>query len=271
MNAELMEFLVGKKTPPPTSTSTPGKKNDSGSTVTPVQRNSAAAVSSSSSRKGKGSTTIASASFYKVLVQQYLDSDRFAEDVLRSIVNLQDRLRHEMVLVERMKSNQAATTKLPPLPWKSYGYRHDQQDLDEGLTLDDINMTLDRDLLQHEAMLSQLRRMVSTMAQAQDAMGRRLSEWYNNEGDDDDDDDGLETAQSLYVTCAQELYRKQIMVQSICDKAAMDLGNALSTGSVHVRSTTARECLTIWNRSCAESYLAVKKDEIKSLIQRYEQ
>jgi hypothetical protein len=269
MNAELMEFLVGKKTPPPTSTSTPGKKNDSGSTVTPAPRHSAASWSSSS-RKGKGSTTIASASFYKVLVQQYLDSDRFAEDVVRSIVNLQDRLLHEMILVERIKSNQALPPS--PTPWKSYGYRHDQQDSDEGLTLDDINMTLDRDLLQHEAMLGQLRRTVSTMAQAQDAMGRRLSEWYNNEGDDDDDDDdGLETAQSLYVTCAQELYRKQTMVQSICDKAAMDLSIALSTGSVHIRSTTARECLTIWNRLCTESYLAVKKYEIKSLIQRYEQ
>jgi hypothetical protein len=269
MNPELMEFLVGKKTPPSTNSSTPGTKNDSGAAVTPNQRYSAAA---SSSRKGKGSSTIASSSFYKVLVQQWLDSDRFAEDVLRSIVNLQDRLIHEMVLVERMKSNQAA---VKPPPWKSYGYRVSAQKYsDEGLTLDDLHMTIDRDLLQHEAMLSQLRRTVSTMAQAQDAMGRRLSEWYNNEEEDDDDaddDDGLETARSLYVTCAQELYRKQTMVQSICDKAAMDLGKALSTGSVHVGPTTARECLTIWNGLCTESYLAVKKDEIRSLIQRYEQ
>lgn len=251
MNSELIEFLVGKR-----AVTTPRKNEDEFAVSNPLhstpQRNS------SSSRKSKKKSI--AASFYKILVQQWLDSDRFAENVLRSIVNLQDRISQEMILVNRIKYE-----KRPLPPWKSYGFRNNGSN--EGLlTLDDINMTLDRDLLQHEAMLSQLRRMVSTMAQAQEAMGRRLSEWYADVNDDDDDDDA-EKAQSMYVECAKELYRKQTMVNSVCDNLAMDIENPLLHGS---DSSTAKECLNTWSLSCMESYLASKKDEINSLIKQYE-
>jgi hypothetical protein len=287
MNEELMEFLVGKKAT--TAPTTPGRADDSPSPAPQPH--------SSSSRKGKASSTVAAA-FYKVLVQQWLDSDHFAEDILRSVVNLQDRITHELVLVDRMRTSgqqqqPGKKKKKPPPPtWKSYGYhtnvhrRHcsdgKNKNDEEGsflfLTLDDIHMTLDRDLLQHEAMLSQLRRTVSTMAQALDAMGRRLSEWYGNNDEAvfgaavvDSYYDDVETAQSLYVACAEELYRKQTMVQMICDASARDMGNVLSTGTAYSSTpTTARECLSKWNRLCAESYLVAKKDEIKFLLQRYE-
>jgi hypothetical protein len=279
MNEELMEFLVGKKAT--TAPTTPGRADDARS---PAQQHHSAS-SSPSSRKGKASSSTVAAAFYKVLVQQWLDADRFAEDVLRSVVNLQDRIAHELVLVDRMRTRQQLDQKKkkPPPSWKSYGYRSNDHENDEKgsflfLTLDDIQMTLDRDLLQHEAMLGQLRRTVSTMAQALDAMGRRLSEWY---GSNDEAVvgaavveyyDDVETAQSLYVACAEELYRKQIMVQTICDASAMDMGNALSTGTAYNSSTTttARECLSKWNRLCADSYLVAKRDEIIFLLQRYE-
>lgn len=245
MNAELMEFMVGKKTP-----GQQDKKNEHDTSFqTPTSAASPPFKSRSSQRKSRTSTI--SSSFYKVLVHSWLDADDTAEEFLRSIVNLQERISQELIVADRLKYQR------PQVSWKSFGFRSSSEE--EGLTLSDINMTLDRDLVQHEAMLAQLRHYVSNMSKAQESMGRRLSEWYDEE---DGTTTAVEHAQTLYAACAKELYRKQCMVQSMCDVAAAEIGNH--------QVSTAKACLSKWKRSSKESHLVTMLDEIKVLQKRYD-
>jgi len=106
------------------------------------------------------------------------------------------------------------------------------------LTVEDLELTLTYELLQHEKMTSLCRRLMSQLAQEQDAMGRRLDELmmvamaasaadFSVDVDkalvDDDEDYRLsvvskeEECRQLYMATSRELYRKQILAQRLFD------------------------------------------------------
>jgi hypothetical protein len=178
---------------------------------------------------GKEYRTICKA-FEGVLVRDWLDTDENnLEQVMQSIANLRERIWETSRLLLEIKSIQDSSAAAG---WKGLGYRGGRG---KGCLMgEDLELALDHDLLQHERMLTGARRLLATMGQAQDALGRRLDELYHfaatTEGlsvfnDDDEDDYGeresrdfnskLEECQSLFTATSNELYRKQMLAEEV--------------------------------------------------------
>ena len=145
-------------------------------------------------------------------VQEWKDLDDQLYQVLNSIVNLRNRIWWETKSL-RKKSNKSSSK-----PWHSSGYRRHNDS--SCLVAGDIQMALSHDLLQHEKMLSATRMLISSMAQVQDGMGRRLDELYQLLLEDSVGSSSsssttttiLHQVQEIYLLLGAELYRKQLLV-----------------------------------------------------------
>jgi len=145
---------------------------------------------------------------------------------MHSIVNLRDRIdwqsSHLLMLA-------AAGQERPRQPWQGCGFRSASV---AALTVEDIHLALDHDLLQHERMLAHLRSLIASLAQTLDAIGRRLDEWLLQDIDltqmlqlqslqtmDSTIEENriLEEARHLYSLLAQDLFRKQSAVQLVLE------------------------------------------------------
>jgi len=78
------------------------------------------------------------------------------------------------------------------------------------LTDDDVQLALSHDVLQHERLLAGLRSSMASLAQLQEALGRRLEEWMGLE-----ESSAVEMAEQVYGFLAREVYRKQVLVQRL--------------------------------------------------------
>lgn len=152
-------------------------------------------------------------------LQDWKDADEQSELVLGSILNLRDRLAWESGHLQKIQD--APSSKEPS--WVGWGFREPTSN--SGLSEEDVELALHHDLLQHERMMAALRGLLSSMAQAMDAMGRRLDEWMVTSYQQDHEWDGgatasaftLEAAKQVYSFLSEELYRKQVLVQSVLD------------------------------------------------------
>ncbi len=169
-------------------------------------------------------------------IQDWKDANEQSERVLGSILNLRDRLAWESSHLQR--SREAPPSKKPA--WEGWGFR-DGTTASSALLEEDVELALHHDLLQHERMQGALRGLLSSMAQATDAMGRRLDEGLmmaSVQSADDDTDGGsgthpslaiMEGAQQAYSFLSEELYRKQVLVRKVLDSCHDGLVDQEST------------------------------------------
>jgi hypothetical protein len=254
--------------------------------------------SSSSSKNNKAIQNIyrkynaALHAFYASLFRNWLDIDEQLFQSVNAIASLRERMHlSSRALLQQQQQQQQQSHVVDgsgaenPSFWKEHGYRK-QQHL--SLSRDDLQLTLSDELLQHETMMTVMRRLMSSLAQEQEAMGRRLEEVMNyyafevgsvGEDDDDDDDvfgggrvDKMEECQQLYRATSSELYRKQVMVQEILESMGSDLIVAEdgSHKSAHVNAKAsarriARRCANDWANTCQKSHLFVYMELLKQL------
>jgi hypothetical protein len=148
-------------------------------------------------------------------LEEWMDLDGQMDAVLGSIANLRDRIWWESQKLQQLPSSTAKSK-----PWEGCGFRTPQLLLLE----EDLELALTNDLLQHERMLSAARTLMSSLAQVQEAMGRRLDEWMLMKLEDGYAGvvEGVRLllehqVQETYLFLAGELYRKQLLVQKTID------------------------------------------------------
>jgi hypothetical protein len=170
--------------------------------------------------------------FQGSLKRDWLDVDDNLGQVMDSIATLRDRIPLESRYIEK---KQQETRK----EWQRYGFRNAGSRA--SLTVDDVQMALSHDLMQHEKMMAGARTLLASLAQAQEALGRRLEELMLqtldmtqfvqvSESLDDRTRSSFESllartevAQEVFSCLALELCRKQELVQDVLDAFQDDL------------------------------------------------
>ena len=202
-----------------------------------------------------------SSSFAKTMVNEWLETDDTLHQVVQSIAGLRERLWHTSRALAVLRDSEE------PAAWKQCGYRGGGGDGDDGvLTGDDLQLTLDYDLRQHERMMQVLRRSLSTLHQAQEALGRRLDEYYRLVDCDFSNQNrfilSLEECQSIFVASASELYRKQALADEVLN-SVLDLlfdpdrektGMPVEAETPNPRRVS-RQCSERWPRHYEQSFL----------------
>lgn len=183
-------MLGGRGKHSPAAASLPAKK-----TPTPSKKNRKASRSHGPTMKA-----------FQGRVQEWKDLDDQLYQVLNSIVNLRNRIWWETKSLSQSNSKKA---------WQGNGYR--SRDGSSLLLSEDIQLALSNDLLQHERMLLAARTLVSSMAQMQEAMGRRLDELYQILLDGNEESEILDQALQVYRFLGEDLYRKQLLVAKTVD------------------------------------------------------
>ena len=195
-------------------------------------------------------------------LQDWKDIDEKLLEVLASIANLRDRILweskersslEEQQQQQRQEVNPVYGTKQA---WDGYGYRFRRRSHQgpSQLIVEDIDLALSHDLLQHERMLSSMRTLISSLADVQDALGRRLDEWMIMETEQSQQyaDERLDHCQQIYVLLAQELYRKQMLVQRILDSYNDEMLNDDVEGEIadviggNCPRSVARQTIELW-------------------------
>ena len=153
----------------------------------------------------------------------------------------------------------------------------------EGLNVDDLQLALDHDLRQHERMMATLRRSLSALNQAQEALGRRLDEYYRLQQTVSIEGRAyilhilsLEECQGLFTATASELYRKQMLAEKVlnsfhdgllvCRDERLD-DDREKAGSRSPRRV-AHHCSELWSRQHKKSHLLEYKVLLEKLQQR---
>jgi hypothetical protein len=178
------------------------------STPTHASPMSPGGVMSSGKKRNKNEMAVYRA--FQGRLQEWKDLDNQLDAVLDSIVNLRDRIWWETKHLQELSSAK---------PWQGSGFRSTSR-FTTTLRRDDVQLALTHDLLQHEKMLTSSRTLITSLAQAQDAMGRRMDEWMMMDLEEPLSDQGqatLEQAQGVYVFLAKELHRKQELVKRVLD------------------------------------------------------
>ena len=184
-------FMLGGKAPSSLQTPPPPKTSSS----TPA----------SSSMKGtKRYGPIVTA--FRGRVEEWVQADNQLSNVLNLILNLRNRIWWERKQLEEFVCNQKS--------WSGKGFRPSNHSF---LLEGDLESALSRDLMQHEKMLAGARTLISSMAQAQDGMGRRLDEFFQMEMLSDDMQNIMDAMLQVYHFLGEELYRKQCLVSRILD------------------------------------------------------
>lgn len=233
--------------------------------------------------------------FAKTMVQDWLATDDTLYQIVQSIAGLRERLWQTSFALSALREKKEE----PAASWKKFGYRGastgggncgSDNDDDDGLllTADDLQLALDHDLRQHERMLAALRRCLSALHQAQEALGRRLDEYYrllvvvdSAAAAQQAKQDrciiilSLDDCQSLFVAAASELYRKQMMADEVFNSVHGRLlfrDNNVKGSSNEVESNdpryVARRCSERWSRQHKESAL-LEHSGILGKLQQY--
>lgn len=216
--------------------------------------------------------------FRKTLQEDWLDVDDHLGDVVNSIVDLRFRVHMSSKYLHEYNEHSPSTMSTVS---KSLGcgYRNQSQDPDlvlGHLVKDDVELALSHGLMQHEKMLVGARRLISSLNQAEEALGRRLDELMAFHLDvkqllqimpdqdpvnvAEDQDLALfgarivEWARRVYTELAEELYRKQGLVQTMLDSVNDDL--LYHDGTIDDNESTpvkvAEKCQRQWPRGESE-------------------
>eukprot|EP00980_Cylindrotheca_fusiformis_P016703 scaffold5024_cov136-Cylindrotheca_fusiformis.AAC.32 len=226
-NEAFQAFMLGNKSP--------SVKTPSSAVLRPSGRN----PGSSSKKSAKRHGPILKA--FQGRVQEWKECDDQLYQVLNSIVNLRNRIWWEKKHLNETQRESKA--------WSGCGYRTHNRSL---LLPDDSEMALSNDLLNHERMLSAARTLISSMALAQEAMGRRLDELYQLGGEDGSDRGNIILNQTLCVfhVLGGELYRKQLSISEIIDSCHNGLIDEASTDNLRQPSNpraVAQKCYAKWS------------------------
>jgi hypothetical protein len=278
---EIVDFMLGGGTKSTRPTATPSAK-----TLSPRSPPFAA--------QDRQRGVIIKAMIQSVLT--WLDHDDTACQLVHSIANLRDRVwstSQMLVHLQRQGDSRAPShgsicITLEP-SWKQFGYRSggvgthgsgtSLSESDRYLNADDLNMTLDHGLQQHERMLALLRRTMAALSTALDAMGRRLDELYRHDLAGHGSYDmalntvdphrsrllSLDNWNNLFTATSNELYRKQKLTEQVLDSSVAE-GLLMSSVAdndglepTHSNATNPRRvahlCGTTWSRTHQESHL----------------
>jgi hypothetical protein len=172
---------------------------------------------------------------FQSCVNDWIDNDQHALKVLESISHLRERILWETKEISNSTTSpQLDCASNDLLRWRDHGFRSTVSSSSSAmrswvaagcLSLSDIELALDHDLLQHERMMAGLRGVVATMAQNLDAIGRRLDEWMvaqqekqfhsHHAKDHLKWSSTLDSAQHLFVALSEDLLWKQKAVERI--------------------------------------------------------
>eukprot|EP00586_Coscinodiscus_wailesii_P000806 CAMPEP_0172487634 /NCGR_PEP_ID=MMETSP1066-20121228/16774_1 /TAXON_ID=671091 /ORGANISM="Coscinodiscus wailesii, Strain CCMP2513" /LENGTH=300 /DNA_ID=CAMNT_0013254359 /DNA_START=416 /DNA_END=1318 /DNA_ORIENTATION=- len=180
--------------------------------------------------------------FCTAVTNDWINIDDQLGEVLHSISNIRARLPLESRLVDELLRRENLFRCSAPRNMANFkgvnastvtGY----------LTLDDINLTFSHDLLQHEKMISAVRKLMSALSEAQEYLGRQLDEALNFHIDystDLSEDESLRSEKNamiliddmndVYTMLSRELYRKQNLVTLVFDTVSY----VLQSGSKHI-------------------------------------
>lgn len=210
-----------------------GKAPSSLKTPTPSKTVSTPASSSKKGTKRFGPIVRA----FRGRVEEWVQADKQLNNVLNSILNLRNRIWWEKKKLDESNRTQNA--------WQGSGFRPCNHSF---LLKEDLESALSHDLLQHEKMLSGLRTLISSMAQAQDGMGRRLDEFFQMEALTDDAQNILDAMLQVFHFLGEELYRKQGLVSRVmdsCHDGILDYGMQDEKLDGNPRSV-AKQCYNGW-------------------------
>ncbi|CAJ1930542.1 unnamed protein product [Cylindrotheca closterium] len=191
---------------------------------------------SSSSKKGtKRFGPIVTA--FRGRVEAWVQADSQLNNVLHSILNLRNRIWWERKKLEDSNQNKNS--------WHCTGFRQSNHSF---LLKEDLETAFSHDLLQHEKMLAGARTLISSMAQAQDGMGRRLDEFLEMEGLTDAAQNIQDAMLQVFHFLGEELYRKQCLVSRIMDSChdgllSDDLKEEKLDGNPR---SVAKQCYNAW-------------------------
>lgn len=181
--------------------------------------------------------------FRKTLQEDWLDLDDHLGDVVHSIVDLRSRIHMSSKCLHTSSNHTRSSVGSSSL---GHGYRnqpHNPEWVLGHLVKDDVELALSHGLMQHEKMMTGARRLISSLHQAEEALGRRLDELMTLHLDVNEillttssysqlDENGnavedgdlalfgmqlVEWARQVFTVLAEELYRKQGLVQTILD------------------------------------------------------
>ena len=213
-------------------------------------------------------------SFAKTMVNEWLETDDTLQEVVQSISGLRERLWHTSQALATVREREEIAV------WKRSGYRG-PHGADGLLTEDDLQLALDHSLRQHERMMHALRRSLSTLHQAQEALGRRLDEYHRLADFDLSDTKqfilSLEECQSLFVALASELYRKQVLAEEILDSVLdqllfHDIATVTAVMPIDGENRNprrlARLCSERWSRHHEQSFLVEHNAVLNRLRQQ---
>lgn len=187
--------------------------------------------------------------FKKTMRVDWLDVDDHLGDVISSIVNLRDRILMSSTCLRNINGESHSTAVSSVSKSLGCGYRQKRSQGPEvvvgHLVKEDLELALSHGLMQHEKMLSGARRLISSLNQAEEALGRRLEELVTfqmnvlgifqiqvlQDAKDKVEDDDLALfgttvtnwARQVYTELAEELYRKQGLVQMVLDSVNDEL------------------------------------------------
>jgi hypothetical protein len=197
--------------------------------------------------------------FHGTLVRDWLEVDDNLCQVMASISNLRERcwLTSHLVVKQKQQQNgnnwssrgssilrnnrtnpdQNNNTIRQKPSWKGHGFRVDP--LKTALAEDDLDLALSHDLLQHERMLAGARKLIHSLGEAQEALGRRLDELllhhmetyryldYSMTAEGFTAFEGIcgrvDSCQQLYSQSSKELYRKQSLAAQVFDSVQDNL------------------------------------------------
>lgn len=239
MRAAFAAFMLHGK-PQVVSSSSPQLPPQSPQSQSQSQSNSAF---SKALRKYKPITN----AFHGTLVRDWLEVDDNLCQVMHSISNLRERCWLTSRLVAKQKQQQSKTnwfrsntnissSQTKP-SWKGHGFRLDAQKMAFGD--DDLELALSHDLLQHERMLVGARKLIHSLGEAQEALGRRLDELllhhmetygyldFETTPEVPKAFEGVcsrvDHCQQLYSQSSKELYRKQSLAAQVFDSVQDNL------------------------------------------------
>lgn len=253
---EILDFMLGKKSMATTTIAAASP---------PTNRTPQKATSPRKTELQKKRSRV-SAAFHKTFID-WLETDDTLLQILQSITNLRERIwETSKRLWKRRIEEEEETYNL----LGKHGYRGNRSIC---LTVADLELTLDHGLRQHERMQSSLRKLLSSLSQTQDALGRRLDEYYRftlEEDPLDENRNGIlsrEECRFLFAATAQELFRKQSMAEEVFESSNNALlyseGQQRGYGTEEPRHV-ARLLSRRWPRTHKDSYMV----EYSQLIQR---
>lgn len=152
--------------------------------------------------------------FCSTVRKDWIDVDDQLEDVVHSVMNLRLRIPLEHKFLAKLEKGQHTTDTAVAM----------------FLTIDDVNLALSHDLLQHEKMIAALRRLLSDVSKTHEYLGRQLDDamhfhlYFSSSCETDSCASSSATAliddmNRMYSMLSEELYRKQLLAITLTESS----------------------------------------------------